>query len=273
MSKAVVNGHTVHYEVYGSGDKTLLVLNGIMMSTKSWQPFIPFLEKRLRVVLMDFFDQGQSAYLNDSYTQAIQVEAVVSVLDALAIERTSVLGISYGGEVAMHLAEHHGARIDRLILANTTAYTNDQLKAIGDNWVDAARTHDGKRFFKATIPPIYSWGFYEANSTWLREREALFAEAFDAKWYEGFIRLVESAETHDARAALPNFKMPVLVIGAEEDIITPVAFQKALYEAIPKATYLVLPDCGHASMYEQPHAFTAAVLGFLEAGGADFNIV
>lgn len=272
MAKTYVNGKAVYYEVYGTGDKTLLILNGIMMSTKSWYPFIEGLTKRHRIILVDFFDQGQSEFLKETYTQNLQVEAVLSVLDDLKIERVSVLGISYGGEVAMHLALDHSVRVDQLILANTTAYTNAQLKAIGESWVDAAKTGDGKRFFKVTIPPIYSWRFYESKRGWLEERETLFAQVLDAKWFDGFVRLVQSAESHDVREKLSNMGMPVLIIGAQNDQITPLEFQKVLYDNIPKATYVVIPDCGHASMYEQPKAFFTAVLGFLETEGADFKI-
>jgi len=273
MPKATCEAYQIHYESYGEGEEALIILNGIMMSTASWKPFIPKLSQSLRVVLMDFLDQGQSDEANADYTQSIQVKAVCAVMDALELKSCSVLGISYGGEVAIQLAAAEPKRISKLILANTTAYTHAQLKAIGDQWIQAAQTYDGHVFFKATIPPVYSWQFYEREIQWLNAREATFVSALSTNWYDGFVRLVRSAESYDARDLLKKIKCPVLVMGSEEDIITPIALQRAIANEIPHSNLCILPNCGHASMYEQPELFFSLVVGFLLLGDSNFKIV
>lgn len=272
MAFIEVNQKKAYYEIHGEGEQTLVILNGIMMSSASWQPFVNFLKKQMRVVLIDFFDQGKSDYLDFAYTQDVQMDVVHAVLEALDLKQVTLLGISYGGEVAMHYAVKHPARLSKLILANTTAYTNQQLKAIGDAWVYAAQTHDGKQFFKATIPPIYSTSFYEARVEWLEAREKLFVSLFDQRWYEGFIRLVRSAETHDARDMLKWIDVPTLVIGSDQDLITPIVCQEALFKAIKNARFLEIKDCGHASMYEKPIEFFTAVVGFMTLAEETFKI-
>ena len=265
-------GKKVYYEIHGDQEQTLLILNGIMMSSASWQAFLPMLIKHQKVVLVDFFDQGKSDDLEGSYTQAIQVAVVHELISALKLTQVTLLGISYGGEVAMKVAIEHKGLIDRLILANTTAYTNQQLKAIGDAWIYAANTCDGKIFFKNTIPPIYSSGFYERNIQWLTAREAVFEKAFDERWYQGFARLVVSAETHDARQRLNEIDVPTLIIGAEEDFITPLSCQRELHEHIKSSKFVVIQDCGHASMYEKPTEFFSTVLGFISIAHETFTI-
>lgn len=267
-----VEDQEVYYESHGLHEKTLVILNGIMMSTASWQPFIKAISKSVRVVLVDFFDQGKSAHRQAAYDQSCQEEVVHRLIQTLSLSEVTLLGISYGGEVAMRYAISHGDQIEKLILANTTAYTTHQLKATGDNWINAAKTFDGRQFFKATIPPIYSEAFYESHTEWLEKREALFHMAFDQKWYEGFIRLVRSAESHDVREALSTIKVPTLVIGAKDDLITPVHMQYELAERIPEATFLLIPNCGHAAMYEKPTEFFTAVMGFVLMGGNRFVI-
>ena len=274
MSFFVFKGKKIYYECHGEGSDTLLILNGIMMSSASWKPFIPFLSKTLKVILMDFVDQGQSEYwdASETYDQSFQADTVKALFDYLQLKEVSLLGISYGGEVAMRLAACMDLPLKNVILANTTAYTNRQLKAIGDNWVHAAQTYDGKKFFKATIPPIYSTAFYEKNTVWLSEREELFSKAFDARWYEGFIRLVRSAETHDLRTEIAKIHVPTLVIGSDNDLITPLPCQREVASLVPGAVMLTIENCGHASMYEQPHAFFTAVLGFIQTGHQTFQI-
>ena len=267
-----LSGNNVYYEIHGDASKSLLILNGIMMSSASWKPFIESLKNHVKVVLVDFYDQGKSDYLDFEYTQDLQVNLVESLVEALDIKQVTLLGISYGGEVAMRIAAKQPVWLEKLILANTTAYTNPQLKSIGDSWVYAAQTHDGKQFFKATIPPIYSAGFYEKNLEWLTAREALFVKAFDAKWYDGFIRLVISAETHDARQMVGSIEVPTLIIGADEDLITPISCQQFLSEKIADARFMVIKSCGHASMYEKPVEFFTAVIGFVTMGNEAYII-
>jgi pimeloyl-ACP methyl ester carboxylesterase len=262
----------IYYEIHGDGAETLLILNGIMMSSSSWGPFVETLKEHTKVVLMDFYDQGKSTYLDGPYDQTLQVEAVKDVVAFLALKNFTLLGISYGGEIAMQFAAENFECLKQLILANTTDYTDLQLKAIGGNWVHAAETCDGGKFFKATIPTIYSRAFYEAYKEWLDAREVMFSNLFKKPWYDGFIRLVVSAETHDAREVLNQISVPTLIIGADGDLITPIDRQESLSKAIKNSELVVIKDCGHASMYEKPNAFFALVVGFMKFGGKTFTI-
>lgn len=265
---------SIYYEVHGDGDQTLIFLNGIMMSTMSWGAFIDYFKKDYTFVLVDFYDQGRSDYLEgEVYTQEIQVDVVKTLIEKLALKNITLMGISYGGEIAMQFALAHQEMIDRLILANTTAYTNKQLKTIGESWIIAAETLDGKTFFKATIPPIYSSRFYETHYDWLCAREALFVESLTEKWYKGFIRLVKSAESLDVVSELHRIKCPVMVIGADQDMVTPAFCQEALVKGISHAEYIVIKDSGHASMYEKPMTFAAIVDGFARSGSTEFNVL
>ena len=274
MAYFEMNHRRVYYEKHGEGKQTLLFLNGIMMSTASWQAFVSHFSKDYTLVLIDFFDQGQSDYLEGTtYTQALQVDLVKEAIEQLSLEHVILMGISYGGEIAMQFAAQHDNLIEGLILANTTVCTDPQLKAIGDSWVYAASTGDGRVFFKATIPPIYSRSFYEERLTWLEAREDMFCENLKKYWYDGFIRLVKSAETHDATDILHHIICPVLIIGAEDDQITPVECQEQLAKLIPQAELVIISRSGHASMYERPKSFVLLIEGFAKSFDATFNVL
>jgi pimeloyl-ACP methyl ester carboxylesterase len=274
MPYLTFEGKQVYYEKHGDGEQTLMFLNGIMMSTASWQAFVSYFSKRYTLVLIDFFDQGQSAYLEGvSYTQDLQVSLVAHAIEALSLQRVLLVGISYGGEVAMKVAARHGNALEGLVLANTTAYTDPQLRAIGDSWNYAASTRDGRIFFKATIPPIYSATFYEAKLDWLTAREKMFTEVLTPAWYDGFSRLVDSAADHNAVEELAAIDCPVFIIGADQDQITPLRCQQLLQSRIKDAKFAVIQGCGHASMYEKPTEFVALIDGFAQVMTAAFDIL
>lgn len=264
MATFSFDGIDLYYEDYGSGEP-LLILNGIFMSCASWKPFVEAFSQHNRLLLLDLVDQGQSGKVDHEYTQEIQERAVVAFLDHLGLERAHLCGISYGGEVALRVAAHRPARVDKLVLANTTAHTSPWLLDIGRSWEHAMNSHDGHVFFATCIPIVYSPAFYQENHAWLAAREEMFVTVFTPATYDAFARLTRSAETHDEREALATIDAPTLVLSSEYDYVTPWPNQTALVAGIPGAAHVVIPDAGHASMYEKPSEFTAAVLGFVNS--------
>lgn len=272
MPKILIHDKNIYYETYGEGEP-LVLLNGIMMSTISWSPFIKAFSKNYKLFLIDFIDMGQSDKAEDNYTQDIHVETLKEVFDKLNFEKVNMAGVSYGGEVAIQFAIKYGERLNSLILANTTSYTFNGLKDIGAAWDRAAATHDGSTFFSSTMPHIYSPEFYEANIQWLKDREKLFQKALTPEWYEGFRRLNNSSLEYDARDKLHKIKVPTLVIGAEYDSLLPVRYQEEIHNKIEGSKMAVIKEAGHASMYEKPYEFSSLILGFLDCFNEEFKVV
>lgn len=254
--------HEIYYEIHGSG-APLVLLNGIFMSCASWQAFIPSFSQNNQLILLDLLGQGKSSLLEEEYTQLAQVEAVRALLNHLGIEQTNLLGISYGGEVAMQFAALYPERVSKLVLSNTTAYTSPWLRDIGHSWEFAFASEDGHQFFKTCIPIVYSPQFYEENYDWLSAREEMFVKAFTPAIYAAFGRLTRSAQQHDARPLLSRISAQTLVISAQYDYVTPPYQQQQLTDSIQRAGHVQIQGAGHAVMYEKPAEFAALVLGFV----------
>lgn len=272
MPKVLIKEKNIYYEVYGEG-KPLVILNGIMMSTGSWTPFIDTFSSKNKLILVDFVDQGQSDRMNGEYSQDLHVEMLMELLDRLNISKTHMVGISYGGEVAQRFALKYEDNLLSLTLANTTSYTSHILKDIGESWIYAAKSNDASMFFKSTMPYIYSSEFYEKNIDWLKEREKSFSKALTPEWYSGFIRLVRSAEDLDITEEIKNIKVPTLIIGAEYDATTPLRYQEEIQKRIDKSRLIVIKGSGHATMYEKPSEFTTSILGFIESSNKEIEVL
>ncbi|ERJ11810.1 alpha/beta fold hydrolase [Haloplasma contractile] len=259
----------IYYEVHGEikDNPPLLILNGIMMSTKSWAPFIKPLSLENQVILVDFLDQGASSKLtNQDYKQDIQVEVVLSLIKVLDLDKVNLLGISYGGEVAIQFAVKHQDYINKLLLFNTAASTNAWLHDIGRAWIDVAKTYNAEAFYNVCIPVIYSPNFYNANIDWMNNRRELLKEAFNKSFLDAMVRLIKSAEGYDQSSEINTIYVPTLIAGAEQDYLTPLGEQEYLYQNIKQSNFVKIPECGHASMYEQPDVFISLVKGFINAG-------
>lgn len=254
------NGKTIYFEVHGSG-KPLVILNGIMMTTKSWAPFLKEISEHHQVILLDFIDQGQSDSAIVSYKQIQQVEVLKGLLDHLQLSEVMLFGISYGGEVALQFVIKYPEKVERLLLFNTCAETNYWLEEIGKSWIEAM--HSPLGFYLATIPVIYSPVFFNQRRQWMEKRKELLVELFSTSVYlERMKRLIQSAEGYDVKAQLQQITCPTLIVGAEFDMVTPLEQQKFIHQQIPNSNFTVIPNSGHASMYEKPDEFLTLLLGF-----------
>ncbi len=264
MPKAKINGLKINYELDGEGEETIVILNGIMMSTASWIDFVPvYTKNNYQFLRMDFRDQGLSSKYPEEYDINIHVDDLKGLLDYLDIKKAHIVGISYGAMVAMLFDLKYSNMVETLILSNTEARVTNYLKSASDVWEEASKLNDGRKFFKLSMPFIYSDYFYNHNKKWLAEREDQLAGALNEKWFNALIRLSKSSKEFDIWDKLKNIKSPTLLIAGSRDNLTPVYEMRKMQDEIPEAKMLVIKDAGHASCYEKTDEFNTAVLGFI----------
>src|SRR5262245_5187259 len=105
----------LHSVVDGPGDAPVLVLgSSIGTSTALWEPQVPALARRFRVVRYDHRGHGRSPVRPGPYELADLGGDLVALLDRLGVERAHVCGLSLGGMVSMWVAAHAPDRVDRL---------------------------------------------------------------------------------------------------------------------------------------------------------------
>jgi len=252
----------IYHEVHGQGPP-LLLLNGIMMSTASWAAFIPELARRFQLILFDFRDQGQSSKMRASFNQDIHVGDIVRLLDHLEISKAHVMGLSYGGQVALRLALQHPAKVRSLSLFNTPSRVPRRLMEIGKAWEAAAALNDPAKFFQLALPFIYSEPFYETHSEFLRERLRTLGSAATREWFESFIRLSRSVEDFAVSPEeLKQISVPTLLVGSEQDAVISQEAMRDIYENVPGCEFLMIPRAGHAAFLEKINEFRTLVIGF-----------
>jgi len=257
------DGAKIYYEVHGEGEPVIF-LHGIMMSTLSWLAFIPELSKRFKLILVDFRDQGQSSRMKEEYGQDIHVGDIVSLLDELHIPRVHMMGLSYGGQVALRFALQQQKRIKSFCLFNTPNLVTNHLREIGKAWETAAELNDGARFFQLAVPFIYSEPFYEKNLDFLMERQKMFKSLLTREWFEGFIRLSRSVRDYSiSRDELKTIRVPTLLVGADQDIIISPRSMKDIHENIPNCEFIMIPNAGHGAFLERMNEFLTILIGFV----------
>ena len=115
-----LSNHTIHFW-HGGGDQRdpVLVLHGFGGDALfTWSKTVPDLSKRRKVVLPDLIWFGESISKGEP-TLALQTEAVLTLMSDLGYQQFDVIGISYGGLVAMNLAMSSPESIDQMIIVDS----------------------------------------------------------------------------------------------------------------------------------------------------------
>lgn len=259
----------VYYETYGDGEP-LLLLNGIMMSCASWANYIEPFSRFYKLILVDFLDQGKSDCYETEYDHSVQVRLVNALLVHLNVSKVILVGYSYGGYIALQYAIAKPEHVSRLMLFNATASYGEWLRDVGHSWNLAV--DNPAQYYYTTIPVIYSPYFYKTHNDWMENRRIALEPLFsNQRWLDGMVRLTNSSENYDVRDQLCRIHCPTLIVSSEQDYLIPLAEQEYLAEHILDSHHVIIPNCGHASMYERPSLFASLILGFAGLGPANLD--
>lgn len=132
----------------------------------------------------------------------------------------------------------------------------------------------GRDYYYTTIPPVYSTYFYERRLDWMKNRAKKLIPYFDRKdVQESLIRLTNSSEGYDVSDRLGEVECPTLIVNATDDVLIPLVEQTRLHEGIKNSEMVIIPKCGHASMYEKPMLFSSLVLGWINVKDEDYESI
>jgi 3-oxoadipate enol-lactonase len=242
---------SLHHRIDGDGDR-LLVLAGSLGSTlEMWEPQLPALGERFRVVRFDHPGHGGSPLLYVRSVEGIAAE-VVRLLDELGLERASFCGLSLGGAVGMRLALDAPERIDRLVLCCTSMrfatpeFWEERARAVREGGVEAIADAVLERWFTPEFEDVR------------RYREMLVSTPS-----EGYARCCEALRDWDARGTLGTVKAPTLAIAGANDPSAPPEGLDAIVSEIDGARLVVLEGTRHLANVERADEFNAALLSFL----------
>lgn len=251
------NGCRISYHVDGNPKAPVLLFSNSLGTTQElWRPQVERLSTSFRVIRYDTRGHGSSDAPPGEYTIGQLGSDAVAVLDATAVSRAHMCGLSLGGLTAMWLGIHIAERIESLTLASTGARIG--RTAIWQERIEQVQA--------AGLAPIAEG----AKSRWFTERfRAAHPDAVEhhvrmlvdgsAGGYIGCCAVLRDTDLRDEIGAIAA---PTLVIGAVDDPVTPVANAELLHSRIPNAQLALLPG-SHIANVEQAEAFTERLLRFL----------
>jgi pimeloyl-ACP methyl ester carboxylesterase len=217
-----------------------------------WKGQVAALKDRFTVITWDMRGHGRSDYPEDqaAYSEEATVADMAALLDETGVRSAVIGGLSLGGYMSLAFHRVHPERTRALLIIDTgPGYKSDQAR---EGW-NANAVKRAERYEADGLGDL-SRASAEVRQASHRDATGL-ARAARGMLTQRNAKVIES---------LPEIRVPAIVIVGEND--TPfLAASDYMAAKIPGAKKAVIPNAGHAANIDNPAAFNAALLGFLES--------
>lgn len=244
--------------------RVLICLHGIGSRGESFAPMLPHLPGDWDVIAWNAPGYaGSDPLAADWPDEGAYADALLALLDALNLERVTLLGHSLGTLMAARFAADHPGRVEALILGAAACGhggpVGGPLSEAAAGRLDALQRDGAAAFAAARAPRLV--GDQLAHPEALPRVEAAMA-AVTMPGYGQAVRMLASGRLADS---LRRVSVPAGVIWGAGDVVTPRAQTDRALEALGGAPLRVIPGAGHALHAEAPEAFAAALTDILSA--------
>lgn len=257
-------GVHINYHDTGSGAPVLLIHgSGPGVSAwANWRGVIPPLGETYRVIAPDMVGFG---YTRTDQPAAFDVECwvdlVVQLLDRLGLPKVHVVGNSFGGAIALHLARRHPQRVDKLVLMGAVSLPFPLTPGLDKVWGYTPSLQGMRELM----------GLFAHDQSLINDD--LIASRFEVSRQRGMDKVYESLfpaprqRWVDALGQDENLLRRVrnrtLIVHGRDDQVIPVDVSLRLLRVLPNADLLVFGNCGHWTQIEKRDEFVRAVRAFL----------
>ncbi|NML27075.1 alpha/beta fold hydrolase [Zoogloea dura] len=257
-------GRQTNVHDLGGGEPVLLIHGSGpgVTAWANWRLVMPALAEARRVIAPDMAGFGYTERRpDDEYSMDNWVSHAIGVLDALDIERTDLVGNSFGGAIALAMAIRHPERVRRLVLMGSVGVDFEITPALDAVWGYQPSLEAMRGLLDLFA---YDRGLVNDDLARLRYEASIrpgFHESFSAMFPAPRQRWVDAMASAEADIrALPN---QTLVIHGREDKVIPLQTSQTLSSWIPRAQLHVFGQCGHWTQIEHAGRFARLVTDFL----------
>lgn len=264
-----INGLNYHVASSGAGP-SLVMLHGFTGSAASWQPVAGALARYCRPVTGDLIGHGQSEAPSDParYTLDHVARDVFALIEALTQPPVVLLGYSMGGRVALYLATQRPDLFRAVILESASPGLADPTQRAARRAQDDALAdrieREGITAFVDYWETLPLWASQARLTQVQRDQLRALRLKNDPVGLANCLRGFGTGVQPDLWPTLSDLRLPVLLIVGEDDAKFR-AINAQMAAALPNAHLTIVPQAGHTVHLEQPDAYTARVLAFLDA--------
>ena len=248
----------------GSG-KTVILVHGGGAGADSWgnwKTCIPLLSSASRVIAVDMVGFGQTDKPSPgefTYSQQTRVDHLVAFIEAMKIDRASLVGNSMGGCTCLGVAMQRPELVDKLVLmgsAGLTTRISDSIRTI----MSFAPSRENME----KLVGVLTAENFKIDPELITYRLKLTEQPGTMEAYGAVMKWVgQQGGLFYPEEEIARIKHKTLVIGGKEDQVVPPQIAWKFSELIEHSWLHLIPGCGHWAMIEQPEEFSAVTGWFL----------
>ncbi len=252
-----------HYTKTGHGTPVVLIAGGAQWQY-SYRHTIPALAENHTVYAVDLPSQGYTqAAASFPYTIPAMADAIRAFVDAVGLEKASLVGHSWGGAWSLSFVERYPERVDKLVLLDSPGLNKELasqtalfgVPVVGEVLVKFMRRAD----FETSLRSVFT------------HQERVTAEVVDETWAwmsrteqrEAFVELVRSQEYAPIDQGLGTITARTLIVWGQDDRWLPASYAHEYAARIPGAEAKVIPDAGHNVHEDDPAQVNLLLAQFL----------
>lgn len=254
------NDKSMDYVTFGKGKQPLVIIPGLGdgLQTVKGKAQLFSLSYRLLAKRYKIYVFSRINELRQGYTTRDMAADVAEAMETLNLDAAYVMGISQGGMIAQWLAVDFPERVQRLILAVTTAKPSQLARERIEHWQKLSQSGNFKHLMLDIAQQSYTQKSYQK---W-RLLYNIMGRLGRMKDEKRIVIQSQSCLEHNSLEVLKEIQCPTLVLGALEDDVIGVKGSKELAKGIVGCQLLILKHSGHA-LYEENKLFQEIVCGFL----------
>ncbi|MEM9603585.1 MAG: alpha/beta fold hydrolase [Pseudomonadota bacterium] len=243
--------------------RPLVLIHGLGLTLGTWDGHVDALASQYRVIRYDLAGHGASDAPARKPDLALYAAQLIELMDTLSIPRAAVWGFSLGGMINRRAAMDTPDRIVALGILNSPHERGEAAQALVEQRALDTAAGGPAATLDATLARWFTPAFLERGDPWVaRVRDWVLANDHqvytECRWVlaNGVVELIRPE---------PPLAVPALVMTCEHDSGSTPAMSEAIGQEIAGSTVRVVPALQHIGLVEQPDAFTAPTLAFLNA--------
>jgi len=258
-----INNHKVSYTDEGKyGAPVIIFIHGFPFNMSMWNRQIESLTN-YRVITYDIRGFGNSDAGNEEFTIELFAKDLISLMDALKIEKSIVCGLSMGGYIALNAFKNYARRFSALILSDTSCKADtSEAKEKRIKAIENIKTYGVKKYADESIKNLFAPESFNNKSKEIALVKEMIMKTPVQSLCNGLSALSVRKETC---SILKDIVLPVLILVGKEDKITPPAAAEFMHEKIKGSVLEVLENAAHLSNMENSEEFNNHLKRFIES--------
>ncbi len=262
-----------HRDLGGTGLPPLVILHGMLGSSRNWQTVGRDLARHFHVLALDLRNHGDSFHAREM-TYPVMAADVVAWMDGMGLQRVHLIGHSMGGKTAMRLAIDHPLRVGRLVVVDIApkAYPHSHGLNFGAmNRLDTTALASRQQAEDLLAADVTDWAMRKFLLTNLDRNP--HGPGF--RWTINLAALTEALPTLEENSLAPGdrFDGDVLFVLGGKSRYFLAEDERATREFFPYVQFASLPQSGHNPHFDTRDEFVRIVSGFLGREGDGANVV